>query len=135
MILTLHTAKGGEGKTTAASNLAAVFAHAGDLGVADRNLKTLVVGLDSQGCLARVFGIPRHDIDPSLSPLFAGQLAVEDVIRDPYLAPELSIITCSRSMKRILARLHHAPRACQQLKLALDAVRGDFDIIVVDSAP
>jgi chromosome partitioning protein len=135
MILTLHTAKGGEGKTTAASNLAAVFARAGDLGVADRNLKVLLVGLDSQGCLARVFGIPREEIEPSLAPVFAGELAVEDVIRDTYLAPELSIITCGRGMKTILKRMHHDPGASQRLRLALDAVREDFDLVVVDCAP
>ena len=135
MILTLHTAKGGEGKTTAASNLAAVFARAGQLGIADRNLKTLVVGLDPQGCLARTFGIARDEIEPSLAPVFEGTIAVEDVIRDTYLAPDLSIITCGRAMKQILKRMHHDPGASQRLKLALDGVREDFDIIVVDCAP
>lgn len=135
MILTLHTAKGGEGKTTSAANLAAVFARAGELGVADRNLKTLVVGLDPQGCLARIFGIPRPEIEPSLAPVFEGVLAVEDVIRDTYLAPDLSIITCGRGMKPVLKRMHHDPGAASRLRLALDGVREDYDVIVVDCAP
>lgn len=135
MILTFHTAKGGEGKTTAASNVATVCARAQAHGVADRNLKTLVLGLDPQGCLARSFGIPRDEIEPSLAPVFEGLVAVEDVIRDTYLSPDLSIIPCGRAMKPILRRMHHDPGASLRLKSALDGIREDFDIIIVDCAP
>ena len=134
MIVTLHTAKGGEGKTTSATNLAAGFARAGQLGVASRDLRTLLVPIDAQGCAARALGIAREEVEPSLAPAIAGEIPIEDAIRPSYL-PNLDIITCGRSFKNVMRRMHLDPHGNQRLRMLLDPLRAAYDIIVVDCAP
>lgn len=133
LILPVHTRKGGEGKTTCATNLAAAFARAGQLGLATRNLNTVVIDVDSQGNASDVLSCYPAPKDPTIAEVLAGQVPIDAAIRPTYLET-LHVLPADDRLARAEAVLHPFEHAPRMLQMALDG-RDEYDVAVLDCPP
>jgi len=111
-----------DGKSTSAANLAITLAQQGH--------KTLLIDADlRRGVLNTVFGCDRQ---PGLSNLLAGQVKVEESIREVALGHSGSIsFMPSGDFPPNPAELLGSSR----MKRAIEELEKDFDFIIVDSPP
>lgn len=109
----------GDGKSFVASNLALAFADAG--------FRTLLVDGDvRRGRLHHTVAAARR---PGLTDLLQGTVECEQIVQATRY-PNLSFIACGLRSQAGPALLSSAPMA-----RLLDAVRGSYDAVVVDSPP
>jgi capsular exopolysaccharide synthesis family protein len=113
------SAVGGEGKTLLSCHLAASLARAG--------CKTLLIDGDlRRPSVHRLFGL---DLPPGLSELLLGKAEPAEAIRAGAVEG-LSVITAGQSDTQAVQSL-----AGRRLRTMLDQLRGEFEFIVIDSAP
>lgn len=130
MIITLLQEKGGTGKTTLATHIAA--------GLAIRGYRVLLVDADGQGHATRMFGAP---LEAGLYNLLVRGAGWEEVLRtinpDRY-APKPDTV------KGILALLPGNPETMliplaindsYRLHHRLSELRNEFDVMVIDTSP
>ena len=115
--------KGGVGKTTTVVNLAAGLARAGQ--------RVLLVDMDTQGQLARALGVQAQAgvTDVALGELSADQAVLN--VRDG-----IWLLAGGRSLaglKRVIARKDFGGE--QTLTEALAPLEGQYDLVLVDTAP
>lgn len=119
LLLTITSPAMGEGKSFLASNLALSFADAG--------YRTLLIDGDvRRGALHVMLDAPQR---PGLTDVLAGKTAVEEAVRETSHTG-LSFISSG-------TRMHRAPELLlsPRLKEAITALRGNYDVIIVDSPP
>ena len=119
LMLTVTSPAMGEGKSFVSSNLALSFADAG--------YRTLLVDGDlRRGAQHVVMGT---DMRPGLTDVLAGQAQIQEAVKDTNHIG-LSFLPAG-------TRMHRAPELLlsQKLKASIDEVKGNFDIIIVDSPP
>ncbi|MGE0305551.1 MAG: ParA family protein [Acidimicrobiia bacterium] len=119
--------KGGAGKTSAAVSLGYAFAQ--------RGLNTLLVDLDDSCALT--YGLHRTDVPRDRSvgaALVSDELDLRDLIIG-NLEPGLSLLPANDSGILLAEQVLLPERAkgLRRLDRRLDAVRGDFDVIIVDT--
>ena len=118
--------KGGVGKTTTAINLGAC------LGVLE--FKTLLVDLDPQANASSGVGIdPRTVVDGSYE-VVSGEADIRSAIR-PSSSPNLDILPTNLDLVGAEIELVHVEQRERKLRAALEAVRDDYDFIVLDCSP
>jgi tyrosine-protein kinase Etk/Wzc len=120
VMLTVTSPGAGDGKSMIASNLALSFADAG--------YKTLLIDGDiRRGKLHSVFGIERR---PGLLDYLAGDAELPAIMREAPMHTGLTIIPSG-------TRRHRGPEllTSSRLPALLNAARGKFDVIIMDSAP
>lgn len=116
MIYTIATQKGGTGKTTTAAVLVQAAAHKGK--------RALAIDLDPQGNLT--YCLAADETQPGSYELLHGAPAAEVIQETPQgvyaivASPDLQTETTGKGTAR-------------RLQTALDPVKGDFDIIVIDT--
>lgn len=115
--------KGGVGKTTTVINLAAGLARAGE--------QVLLVDMDTQGQLARALGVqPEHGV---------AEVALGEVPPDQAVFKArdgIWLLAGGRSLaglKRVITRKDFGGE--QTLAEALAALEGNYDLVLVDTAP
>lgn len=138
LILAMAMFKGGVGKTTHSTHLAADCAIAG--------LKTLLVDLDSQASATLMMGlIPSLDLDETAciyDALVEDSSAIKDIIK-PSHYHGLDIIPAGLSLASANVNLHQASLnnsnkmgpPLLRLKQALDMIKDRYDIIILDCPP
>lgn len=89
--------KGGVAKSTTAINLGAALAQARDLGIADRDYRTLIIDLDPQASTSFALTAGREDLGPNLGHVLIDGLHIEDAIRSTS-TPNLHLITASETL-------------------------------------
>ena len=124
-IIAIANQKGGVGKTTTAVNLAAALARTPK--------RTLLIDLDPQGNATMGSGIDKRELDTSITDVLLGEAQPHGAIvrcEDGYdLLPGNIDLTAAE------IQLMDMPGREQKLKQAIEAVRGDYDFILVDCPP
>lgn len=125
-IISFSNQKGGVGKTTSAVNIAASL---GILGY-----KVLLVDLDPQGNATSGVGISKRNLSTSINDVLVGKASArEAVIETAY--ENLSIIPAHISLAGAEYNLYQGNGAERVMKNALDAIKDNYDYIIIDCPP
>ena len=125
-VIALANQKGGVGKTTTAVNLGACLAELG--------YRTLIVDLDPQGNASTGLGIDPRSIERSMYDVLLHDSPLEDCIeassvRNLFVAPA--------NLDLAGAEIELVPAFSREMRLrqAIDAVRDQFDYVLIDCPP
>jgi chromosome partitioning protein len=119
--------KGGSGKTTTATNLAAVWGR-------ERNRSTLLVDLDPQFAATRHLGVRPADLSATLFDV----LAEDDVDAVQAIVPNaagVDLLAGDRRLAELELSLVGETMREQFLKSALEPVSGRYELCVLDCPP
>src|SRR3954454_1532446 len=125
-IIAIANQKGGVGKTTTAVNLGAALAESG--------LRVLVVDLDPQGNASTGLGINPRDVNASIYDVLMHETPALDAV-EPTSLKNLFVIPATLDLAG--AEIELVPAFSRELKLkrALDAVRSEYDVVLIDCPP
>ena len=125
-IVAVANQKGGVGKTTTCVNLGA--------GLAELGFRTLVVDLDPQGNATTGLGVNHRSVQGSVYDVIMHAAPVEDCI-EPTSVKNLFVIPATIDLAG--AEIELVPAMSRELKLrnALNEVRDDYDIMLIDCPP
>ena len=126
VILTIANQKGGVGKTTTTVSLATALA--------ELNARVLMVDLDPQGNATTGIGLRVEEGEPSTYSVLVDGMPVGGASR-PTQIDGLDILASSLDLAGAEVELVPAFSREHRLQRALDAVRGDYDIVLVDCPP
>ena len=125
-IIGIANQKGGVGKTTTTVSLAASLAGLG--------ARVLLVDLDPQGNASTGLGLHVTEGDQSLYGVLVEGLAVADVVRSTDV-DGLAVLPSSLDLAGAEVELVPQFSREHRLRRALDVVRTDYDVILVDCPP
>lgn len=139
-VLGIMMNKGGVGKTSLATNLAALATLEGK--------KTLIIDTDGQGNAALAFGLIPNDFAYTVADVFTGQMDFDGVITDlsrdkfGFLNPglgNLDLAPANDDMNmldfEILTKLDRYPNPFRLLVDAVAGIRDRYDLIFIDTPP
>jgi chromosome partitioning protein len=128
-IIAFSNQKGGTGKTTICVNLAA--------GLVKLKERVLIIDLDPQGNSTVSVGINLKPDDLTVSDFILGNVRIEDVMVDSYIA-DLSIIPSNPDLAHIEVEIANKSKNQFYLKKAIENskdVLKSFDFIFIDCPP
>lgn len=124
-VISVANQKGGVAKTTSVASLGAAFAEHGK--------RVLLVDLDAQACLTFSLGVDPDVVELSVNEVLLGRASVADVRVECdegiHLVP--SVIDLAGAEAQLLPR----PGREYVLRTALEDVRDDYDVILLDCSP
>ena len=125
-VLSIANQKGGVGKTTTAVNLGAALAEEG--------YRTLVIDLDPQSNATTGLGINSRDIQASVYDVVMNNTGLDDCIEPTSLK---NLFVAPATIDLAGAEIELVPAFSRELKLrrAIDEIRDDYDIALVDCPP
>ncbi len=125
-VLAIANQKGGVGKTTTTVNLGAALAELG--------FRVLVVDLDPQGNASSGLGINSRDVERSVYDVLLADVALDDVITPTSLK---NLFVAPATIDLAGAEIELVPAMSRELRLrrAIDAVRADYDLVIIDCPP
>ena len=125
-IVSIANQKGGVAKTTTSVNLGTALALRGH--------RVLIVDLDPQANATTGLGIDRRTVERSTYDLLAADATVSDVTR-PTAVKNLSVVPASLDLAGAEIELAGAMAREKRLDEALEATRGDYEIVFLDCPP
>jgi chromosome partitioning protein len=125
-VIAIANQKGGVGKTTTSVNLGASLAELG--------LRVLVVDLDPQGNASTGLGINPRDVESSIYDVIMNDTPALDAV-EPTSLKNLFVIPATLDLAG--AEIELVPAFSRELKLkrALDLVRPEYDVVLIDCPP
>jgi chromosome partitioning protein len=125
-VLTVGNHKGGCGKTTTATNMAAYLAMSGK--------KVLLIDLDPQGAATLGLGIDKKTLGKQMYDVMRGGAALLDIAH-PTEIPGLDVAPCDLKLITIEHELDAQPGREFVLKERLDGLNNKYDFVVIDTPP
>jgi chromosome partitioning protein len=125
-VIAIANQKGGVGKTTTAVNLGAALAETG--------YRTLVVDLDPQGNASTGLGISPRDVETSVYDVIMTDAPALDCV-EPTSLKNLFVLPATIDLAGAEIELVAAFSRELKLRRALDAVRHEYDVILIDCPP
>lgn len=125
-VIAVASQKGGVGKTTTAINLSACAAEEGH--------RILLVDIDPQGNASSGLGLVVDEAEPTLYEVLISGLPTGEAIRRDVL-PNLDVLPSGQKLSGAEVELVGVMAREMKLRNALQAVRDDYEIILVDCPP
>ncbi|HVM00709.1 MAG TPA: ParA family protein, partial [Egibacteraceae bacterium] len=125
-VLTIANQKGGVGKTTTAVSVSAALA---DLGC-----RVLLVDLDPQGNATSGVGIRVPPNRPTIYEVLVSGIDIDDAI-EPTSVRNLFVVPSNLDLAGAEIELVSAFNREQKLRRALEPIRLEFDVVVIDCPP
>jgi len=126
-VFAIANQKGGVGKTTTSINLAACLADAGR--------KTLVIDLDPQSNTTTGLGVDSHRVGLSMYELLVNENATVAQVVKSEIRPNLSLLPAKVDLYAADIELVYLDQREFRLKRALEAVKQDYDFVLIDCPP
>jgi chromosome partitioning protein len=126
-VVAVANQKGGVGKTTTSVNLGA------SLAVAER--RAVVVDMDPQANASSGLGYAPGTVQQSIYDVMIGHRAVKDILQPVEELEYLHIAPSTRDLVAAEVELIDDPQRQAVLRGALEAVRGQFDYVLIDCPP
>ncbi len=126
-VIAIANQKGGVGKTTTAINLGA------SLAVAER--RTLIIDIDPQGNATSGLGLNRAEVDASIYDVLIDGVSIDDVRKREVHFSYLDVVPSSRDLVGAEVELVGRERREYMLRRALEAVRDEYDFVLIDCPP
>ncbi|WP_078543258.1 ParA family protein [Litchfieldia alkalitelluris] len=125
-IIAIANQKGGVGKTTTSVNLSACLAYIGK--------RVLLVDIDPQGNATSGTGIEKAEVDQCIYDILVEDVEVQHVVK-PTAVENLSIIPATIQLAG--AEIELVPTISREVRLkrALEAVKDNYDYIIIDCPP
>lgn len=125
-VIAIANQKGGVGKTTTAVNLSACLAKKGK--------RVLLVDCDPQGNSTSGVGVDKRRCEKTVyDVLIGGAEAKETIVKTPY--ENLSICPSNISLSGAEIELVSEMGRETKLKKAIESVRDEFDVVLIDAPP
>jgi chromosome partitioning protein len=125
-VIAIANQKGGVGKTTTSINLAACFATSG--------VRTLLVDCDPQSNSSSGLGFQKDSERPGTYQLLMGDAEATELLQSTEI-DRLKVIASSKNVTGANIELVNAEYREYRLRHALQSIRDDFDVIVLDCPP
>lgn len=125
-VLTVGNHKGGCGKTTTSTNMAAYLAVNGK--------KVLLIDLDPQGAATLGLGIDKKALGKQMYDVMHGGAALLDIARHTEI-PGLDVAPCDLKLITIEHEIDAQPGREFVLKERLEGLRDKYDYVVIDTPP
>lgn len=122
MIITVAAQKGGVSKTSTAAAMAQGLAYKGK--------KTLLIDADAQRGASLIYGADSNR--PGLYELITGKAKAKDIVQTTTAG---NIIPGSGLLDRLDIELNNQPGRDSLLKAGIAPLLGDYDCIIIDTAP
>lgn len=123
-VISVALRKGGSGKTTTATNLAA--------GLQKRDKKTAFIDLDDQANGSMCLGINPFELKYSIADLFTNiSLKPQDIIQQTDYG--LSVLPATQELEQVGAGM--TARSIGELRPIVEALDDEYEYIVIDTQP
>lgn len=125
-VISVTNQKGGVGKTTTSVNLAYYLAKLGK--------KTLLIDFDPQGNATSGLGVDKQALKATMADVVMESKTLDKIIiptdfKNLYLAPT------TPSLANTEVELAQADKRFTRLKSAIEASKGEYDVVIIDSPP
>ncbi|CAN5415933.1 AAA family ATPase [soil metagenome] len=125
-VISVTNQKGGVGKTTTAVNLAYYLTKLGK--------KTLLIDFDPQGNATSGLGFDKQSLKITMADVIMGTKKIDQAIvatahKNLFLAPTTPLLANTE------VELAQADQRFSRLKSAIDASKGEYDMVIIDNPP